>query len=349
MSKDHVDPIGFVKSNSVGYVDIVTQLLQNYRCNVRAVSFTTLTAPWGIRAPQSNVGGVVTMCFFALVRGHCYFRDQTMGEDIRLQAGDIFLFRNDCEHTLKDSPASLTEDLLDVLSPEIVDKQLGLTMGGGGKVTRMLIGFFVFKQGEAMRLLNILPRLIHVHGQKGQLPGETADLVHRIHKELVSKKVGWRSVADYLTRALLVKMMRHYQLHRIGEVPDGYQQVLKNPEIFHALKCLHKDPGKNWTVSSLAQELGMSRSAFAAHFQQCLGQTPMAYLHEIRMHWACSLLRDQKIGIKRIAMQLGYSSDASFSSAIKRWAGKSPGQFRKSGDLPPEHQSNYYLRVLLED
>lgn len=348
MCEDHVDPVEVVRTDSTGYVEVASQLLQHYRCNVRPVSFTTLTSPWGVLAPQSQVGGTVTLCYFAVVRGHCYFRDQTMNHDLRLAAGDIFLFRNDCEHTLKDHPDSSTLNLLDILTPDIVESQIGLTHGGGGKSTRLLICYFVFKQGEATRLLNILPRLVHVQGNRGRLPGETSELVHRIHDELTVKRPGWQSVADYMSRAMFIKIFRHYQIQQAGDTPGGYQQVLQNPEIFHALKCLHRNPGNNWTVSSLAEEVGMSRSAFAAHFQQCLDQTPMAYLHEIRMHWACSLLRDQKIGIKRIAMQLGYSSDASFSSAFKRWAGKSPGQFRKSGDLPPEHQSNFYLRVLVD-
>ncbi|HAI10284.1 MAG TPA: hypothetical protein DCM28_01180 [Phycisphaerales bacterium] len=348
MCEDHVDPVEIVLGDNLGYVDIASQLLTNYRCNVRSVSFSTFTAPWGIHAPPSNVGGAITFTFFAMLRGQCYFQDQTQSEPVRLKAGDIFLFRNDCENTLKDNPQSSTIQLLDILTEELVESQLGLTLGGGGKATRMMIGFFVFKQGEALRLLKILPRYIHVHGDKGRLPSEAVEVIHQINDEIVSKRAGWKSASDYMTRALLVKVMRHYELQQRGEHSPEYNQVMQDPEIFQALKSLHKQPGLNWTVSSLAEEVGMSRSAFAARFQQCMDQTPMAYLHEIRMHWACSLLRDESIGIKRIAMQLGYSSDASFSSAFKRWAGKSPGQFRKSRDLSPEHQSNLYLRVLID-
>ncbi len=39
-----------------------------------------------------------------------------------------------------------------------------------------------------------------------------------------------------------------------------------------------RSPEKNWTVASLAEQVPMSRSAFAARFTQLVGQPPMQYL-----------------------------------------------------------------------
>jgi AraC-like DNA-binding protein len=348
MCEDHDDPLDVQPTDVTGYVDIVDQLLKNYRCNVRPVSFTHFTAPWGISAPPSNAAKSVSLVLLALSHGQCYYNDEHTTKDIHLQPGDIFVFRNDCVNTLKDDPQTPTTDLMTLLNADLVDSQLGLNMGGGGDATRFMTCFYVFKQAESARLLNVLPRFIHVQGRRNRFPGETAELIQTIQEELVNKLPGWRGIAEQLSRALLLHVMRcHFAQEKTSQA--GQQgNILSDPEVFHALKCLHRHPGKSWTVHSLANEVGMSRSAFAARFQQCLNQTPMAYLHEIRMHWACSLLRDQKIGIKRIANELCYSSDASFSSAFKRWAGVSPGQFRKQGDLPAELKSNLYLRALVD-
>ncbi|MAX25864.1 MAG: hypothetical protein CMJ19_15295 [Phycisphaeraceae bacterium] len=349
MCEDHLDSQETVPTELSGLVDIVDQLLKSHRCNVRPVSFCDYTAPWGIRAPASNVAKAVSLVVFALVRGQCYFKDEHLKEHLHLQSGDIFVFRNDCISTLSDHPQTPKQELLDVLNPDLVDNHLGLNLGGGGKLTRISSSFYVFKQAESSRLLSVLPRYLHIKGRRNRLPGETSELIHNIHAELLHKQPGWRGITDYLTRALLLHVMRCYNAQENTHQPGDQSSILTDPEIFHALKCLHRQPGENWTVSSLASEVGMSRSAFAARFQQCLNQTPMAYLHGIRMHWACTLLRGQKMGIKRIAIELGYSSDASFSSAFKRWSGMSPGQFRKHGDLPQEMKSNLYLRALVDD
>ena len=34
MCEDHVDPVEIVLGDNLGYVDIASQLLTNYRCNV---------------------------------------------------------------------------------------------------------------------------------------------------------------------------------------------------------------------------------------------------------------------------------------------------------------------------
>lgn len=349
MCEDHADPVEEVIADSTGYVQIISQLLHGYRCNVRPVSLAHFSSPWGIAAPSGQVGRSVTLTCFVMLGGQCYFQDERSSGEIRLQAGDMFVFRNDCANTLKDSPHSTTVPLLDILTPEIVDNQLGLTLGGGGKLTQFMTCFYVFKQVETNVMLDLLPRYMHVVGRNKKLPANIAEMVHDIHDEVIQKNQGWHSISDYLSRAMLVKVVRQYQLQTTGCVSQNTGLLLQDTDIIVALRYLHKNPGENWTVSSLANVVGMSRSAFAARFQKCMNQTPMAYLFEIRMHWACSLLRDQKLGIKRIAMQMGYSSDASFSSAFKRWAGISPGQYRKTGDLPAELRSNHYLRVLIDD
>ena len=144
MCEDHLDSQETVPTELSGLVDIVDQLLKSHRCNVRPVSFCDYTAPWGIRAPASNVAKAVSLVVFALVRGQCYFKDEHLKEHLHLQSGDIFVFRNDCISTLSDHPQTPKQELLDVLNPDLVDNHLGLNLGGGGKLTRISSSFYVF-------------------------------------------------------------------------------------------------------------------------------------------------------------------------------------------------------------
>jgi len=85
-----------------------------------------------------------------------------------------------------------------------------------------------------------------------------------------------------------------------------------------------KAPG----VASLAEEVGLSRSVFAARFAQLVGEPPLGYLMRLRMQKAATLLRDGAT-LAQASHQTGYGSEASFSHAFRQWAGVAPGAYRK--------------------
>ena len=100
-------------------------------------------------------------------------------------------------------------------------------------------------------------------------------------------------------------------------------------EIGPALAIMHREPEKPWSVETLARERGMSRSRFAARFQDVVGQAPLEYLTQWRMHQAAGRLGEGRITLAQVAASVGYRSDVSFSKAFKRWAGRSPAEYRR--------------------
>ena len=101
-------------------------------------------------------------------------------------------------------------------------------------------------------------------------------------------------------------------------------------EIGPALALIHGAPEQPWSVASLARELGMSRSRFAARFQEVVGQGPVDYLTHWRMYTAAGRLAEGKIALAKLAASVGYRSEVAFSKAFKRWAGLSPVEYRRS-------------------
>src|SRR4029079_16731845 len=93
-----------------------------------------------------------------------------------------------------------------------------------------------------------------------------------------------------------------------------------DPEIGPALGLIHSQPESPWTVASLAEEIGMSRSVFAARFAATVGVPPLHYIVQCRMRAASQLLRSGRLAVKEIASQVGYRSQAAFRTAFKRWA-----------------------------
>ena len=96
-----------------------------------------------------------------------------------------------------------------------------------------------------------------------------------------------------------------------------------------SLALVHRNPDTDWTVSSMARKVGMSRSAFAARFCGLVGEPPNKYLTRWRMHLASNALCREKVTLAEVASRIGDSSEYAFSEAFKRFTGLSPSAFRR--------------------
>ena len=76
------------------------------------------------------------------------------------------------------------------------------------------------------------------------------------------------------------------------------------PQIGTALTAFHDRVGAPWTVESLSEAAGVSRSAFAVRFKDLLGQTRLEYVTEWRMQKAMQLLQSRD---KKLIDSLGWS------------------------------------------
>jgi AraC-like DNA-binding protein len=97
-----------------------------------------------------------------------------------------------------------------------------------------------------------------------------------------------------------------------------------------AMGSIHQDSGRPWTLQSLVERVGMSRSVFAFCFRDTVGTTPMEYLTRWRMLLAAVRLKNSSDGLSAIARSLGYESESAFSNAFRRFMGCSPRQYTRT-------------------
>lgn len=107
------------------------------------------------------------------------------------------------------------------------------------------------------------------------------------------------------------------------------RQHLQDRKIGRAIALIHRDPARAWTLQSLASEVAMSRSSFAARFTRLVGEPVMQYLARWRMAVARTWLQEEDAALSDLAGKLGYQSEAAFSRAFKRIHGESPGRARR--------------------
>ena len=98
-----------------------------------------------------------------------------------------------------------------------------------------------------------------------------------------------------------------------------------------------------WTLDLLAESGGMSAEKLRTLSLLTMGCSPMRHVTHLRMRRAEALLTSTGAKVLSIAQQVGYQNGFAFSTAFRRWKGKSPRDCRRisHGDSPvPKQQTS---------
>jgi AraC family transcriptional regulator, alkane utilization regulator len=205
--------------------------------------------------------------------------------------------------------------------------------GGEGEATRTICGFLACDPHLCRPILSALPRIFRV-GIRAGPSGEWLEgsLRHSL-AEAVSTRPGADVVLARLSEVLFVETLLRY-IEGLPPGQTGWLAGLRDPLVGHALKLLHREPARAWTVDELAHEVGCSRSVLAERFTQYLGQPPIQYLTRWRLTLAASRLRSGSASLARVAEAVGYESEAAFNRAFKREFGVPPARWRRDEGSP---------------
>ena len=193
--------------------------------------------------------------------------------------------------------------------------------------TTLICGAVRFDHPSAHNLIAALPDIVHIEAA-GSLDGDWMSGVLRLMAaEARELRPGGEAVITRLGDILVIQAIRSW-IETDPAARTGWLGALRDPQIGSAIALIHREPARAWTLASLADEVAMSRSAFAARFSQLVGEPAMAYLARWRMHLALDTLTEQRATVAELANQLGYRSEAAFARAFKRIIGAPPGAIR---------------------
>lgn len=177
-------------------------------------------------------------------------------------------------------------------------------------------------------LLALLPRMIHIPPSEGR-SARLGRLIELIAEECAGDDPGRDMVLRRLIEVLLVEALRGRGFD-VADERAGLLAAMRDPALARVLGAIHADVSAPWTVATLAEIAGRSRSGFAARFADVLGCGPIEYLTRWRMALAKDALTGGTKTLERIAEEIGYESASAFSTAFRKREGCPPGRFARA-------------------
>lgn len=278
---------------------------------------------WRVRFPA---GSGVVFCFVAA--GRCDLAIE--GEPPRaLEQGDFLLlsrppvWRLSCET----DAARLTVERDYAPRPAASQREGARFVGDASRPSEVEIlgGRFSFDPTNADLLTGLVPRRAEILSNDPTAP-RLHHLLALIRDESSSERAGQALVLERLLEVLLVEAIRQAPAGD-GVTEPGLLAGLADPHLARALRALHGDVRRPWTVERVARVAGLSRSAFAERFAAVVGLSPMDYLLRLRMALAKDRLRFGGARLAEVAADCGYRSVSAFSTAFRRVVGVAPGGF----------------------
>ncbi|MEV4840563.1 AraC family transcriptional regulator [Nonomuraea sp. NPDC049486] len=279
--------------------------------------------------------------FHVVLQGSCLLLPRE-ADPVPLAVGDVVFLPTAAAHGLASAPAAPP----------------------GGTVV-LLCGGYPMDQDRVHPLLTELPEIVHLPAKVGRDPSLQA-VVELLAQELdrapttegdalpllssqargvdgdglpvlsgqedgrVPALGGGAPGGDAALPALLDLLLLYILRAWLAEQSGGWAGALRDPAVDAALRAVHGDLARPWTVEALGRQGGLSRAAFARRFAALVGRPPLAYLTWWRLTSAARLLRDTDEPLTAIAAQVGYGSEHALAHAFKREYGLAPGAYRRT-------------------
>jgi AraC-like DNA-binding protein len=282
----------------------------------------------GVRIEPEGVAA-----FHYCLAGSCFIEAEG-GATMRLEDGDFLFMREGLRRVVwsgtskgPSTPVALTS----LIPPVQRDAAVNFSIRGGTGAREHVVlgGGFCITSPEARLFVHALPPLFRVR-RGAPFSARLRLIIDELVAEATTGAPGASPVVARLAEVAVLIGVRSFAASQ--DEACALLEAARDPRLARALEAIHREPEGPWTIAELGRVAGMSRSGFAAEFMRSVGETPAAYVTQVRMARAERLLLEHDWSLPRIAEAVGYASPAAFSVAFKRLRGVSPGSVRPSGD-----------------
>jgi AraC-like DNA-binding protein len=315
-------------------MDAFSEILSGVKLNGAVFFSAEFSAPWGFSAPAAHLmaatlglGPSHLLLYHFVIDGGAVV-DLADGQAIQLEPGDVVIFPHGDPHNMSSGAAATRPFPNYGITAKIKARDLSpLHAGGGGDTSRFVCGYMTCDPYLSRPILSGLPSVFKVNIRTDRSGHWLENSILHLVDEAASGRVGSEAMLAKLSEALFVDTLRRY----VAGLPDqqtGWLAGARDAIVGKSLGLLHSRISQPWTIASLADEVGISRSALVERFTRYLAEPPMSYLTRWRLQVAARSLEKTSRGVAEIAADVGYESEAAFNRAFKREFGQPPGRYR---------------------
>jgi len=303
--------------------DPIGEILHQLKLTGTFYCQSELSAPWGFEVPALDGA----MAFLVVTGGRCWL-ELDDEQPLLVEQGNLVLLTSQSKHRLRSALDAPTETLDALPVRKVSEVYETLEYGGGGEKTYAMYGIVRFDHAAGQQLMDLLPKILKIDTWNQHSSSWLQSTLQFISAEARELRPGGDTVITRLADVVVIEAIRSW-INTAPEANKGWLGAVRDNQIGRAIIAIHRTPEHDWTVETLAQTAGMSRSAFSARFTDLVGNSAMRYLATWRMQLARTKLLETTQSMSAIAASLGYQSEPAFSRAFKRIFHVSPGSIRQ--------------------
>jgi len=323
------DPRGRSKRPTLALMDPLSDVLRAVRLTGAYFYRVEAAHPWSVLTveakklvPRVHPGAEHLISYHILTSGTCW-GGVAGDEQVLMQPGDAIVFSHGDANLLSSVESRVVDSSTLKATPQRFPGVV--KVGQGSEPTSTFVcGFLGFDLLPYNPLLSALPRQVVARGLAG-------DWLSEFPKQVVAESADPRPGSDtMLTRMaelMFVEVVRRH-VASLSSQETGWLAGLADEIVGPALRALHEQPERGWTLPELARTVGTSRTVLTERFSHLVGIPPMQYLTQWRLQLAADHLARGNAKVATIGARVGYESEAAFSRAFKRATGQSPSRWR---------------------
>jgi AraC-like DNA-binding protein len=127
----------------------------------------------------------------------------------------------------------------------------------------------------------------------------------------------------------------------LRRLPDSSRGVVRS-HVETTIGVLRDRLAEPWTLTTLAEEVHLSRSQVVRAFEATAGASPMAYLRQMRLRQMVRLLTSTGLSISEAARAVGWTDAFYASRCFHAYYGMSPTELRRQHTAPPLGRQRYH-------
>ncbi len=303
-------------------MDLLTDIFRQAGLRRRLLDQRQLPDATALQFPCDRSMGV-----HIVMEGQVYVHAPTLPQPLCLQAGDMAVMARGCVHYLS------THEDMGTVQMLAFSESLPLPMAGAAAEAppqnAIISGAYQFWHTPVHPFFTEMPYWLVLRAADGPYPPGMAHSMELLQQELALRELGSETLVYGLLDVIFVLLMREMLQRQSAGGASCWSHGIRDPLVVKAVQAMHDDCARAWTLDTLAQHAGLSRTSLAERFRVSMGNTPLNYLRTVRMQKAMAALSESERSLEQIAREVGYTDAFSFSKVFKRTTGLAPRDFRR--------------------